>query len=86
MIYKKVVGYEDYDVVEPAIKDLDIISFERKISKECIDVPYRMIGNTYDEALEEDEYLYNISDDFVTVVAVGTLAFGVLMCLINWFL
>lgn len=81
MIYKSVANFENFDVVEPAIKDLDIISFERNISRECIDVPYKLMvmNNT-----REEEETTDIGDTLVTIFAIFTLIFCFVMCFICW--
>ena len=44
MLYKKVAGFEDYDILEPAIKEIDIMNFQNKTEKECVDVPFTIVG------------------------------------------
>lgn len=87
MLYKKVAGFEDYDVLEPAIKNIDIMDFQNRIVNECVDVPFKIIGNNkqdneYDN--KQDKEKFEISDTFVTAFAVFTLLFGAVMCAICW--
>lgn len=87
MLYKKVAGFEDYDVLEPAIKDINVMDFQDDIVNECVDVPFKLIGNNmqdqkYDDT--QDKERFEISDTFVTMFAVFTLIVGIILCAISW--
>lgn len=88
MLYKKVAGFEDYDVLEPAIKDIDIMDFQNDIVNECVDVPFKLVGNNIQDCKydnKQDEEKFEISDTFVTVFAIFTLVIGIILCAISWF-
>lgn len=89
MLYKKVAGFEDYDVLEPAIKDINVMDFQEEIVNECVEVSFKIVGNNmqdrkYDD--KQDKEKFEISDMFVTVFAVFTLIVGIILCAISWFL
>ena len=82
MLYKKVAGFEDYDILEPAIKEIDIMNFQNKTEKECVDVPFTIVGK--EKETEEDKQKMEISDSFVTGFAIFVITFGLLMLKICW--
>ena len=82
MLYKKVVGFEDYDILEPAIKEIDIMNFKNKTEKECVDVPFTIVGKEIET--EKNKQKMGISDSFVTGFAIFVIAFGLIMLKICW--
>ena len=82
MLYKKVAGFEDYDILEPAIKDIDIMDFQNETAKECVDVPFTIVGK--EKETEEDKQKMEIRDSFVTGFAIFVIAFGLIMLKICW--
>lgn len=87
MRYKKVAGFENYDVLEPAIKDINVLDFQTEIVNECVDVPFKLIGsNIQDQKYDnQDKERFEISDAFVTVFTIFTLTVGIILCAISWF-
>lgn len=82
MLYKKVAGFGDYDILEPAIKEIDIMNFQNKTAKECVDVPFTIVGK--EKETEEDKQKMEISDSFVTSFAIFVIVFGLIMLKICW--
>ena len=87
MLYKKVAGFENYDVLEPAIKDINVMDFQDDIVNECVDVSFKLIGNNMQDRKydNQDKEKFEISDTFVTMFAVFTLIVGIILCAISWF-
>lgn len=81
-MYKKVAGFEDYDILEPAIKEIDIMDFQNEVVKECVDVPFTIIGKEMET--EKNRQKYKISDLFVTGFAVFVIVVGLIMLKICW--
>lgn len=77
MLYKKVAGFGDYDILEPAIKEIDIMDFQNETAKECVDVPFTIVGK--EKETEKDKQKMEISDSFVTGFAIFVIAFGLIM-------
>lgn len=87
MLYKKVVGFEDYEVIEPVIRDINIINFQDEVVNECIDVPFKLVGNDMQDSkhdCNQDKEKFEISDNFVTGFAIFTLIVGAVLCAISW--
>lgn len=82
MLYKKVAGFEDYDILEPAIKDMDIMDFQKEVVNEYIDVPFTIVEK--EKEMEEDKQKMEISDSFVTGFAIFVITFGLIMLKICW--
>ena len=82
MLYKKVAGFGDYDILEPAIKEIDIMDFQNETAKECIDVPFTIVGK--EKETEKNKKKMEISDSFVTGFAVFVITFGLIMLKICW--
>lgn len=82
MLYKKVAGFGDYDILEPAIKEIDIMNFQNETVKECVDVPFTIVGK--EKETEEDKQKMEISDSFVTSFAIFVIVFGLIMLKICW--
>jgi hypothetical protein len=82
MLYKKVAGFGDYDILEPAFKEIDIMDFQNETAKECIDVPFTIVGK--EKEMEEDKQKMEISDSFVTGFAIFVITFGLIMLKICW--
>lgn len=82
MLYKKVAGFEDYDILEPAIKEIDIMDFQNETEKECVDVPFTIIGK--EKETEEEKQKMEISDSFVTGFSVFVIVVGLIMLKICW--
>lgn len=82
MLYKKVAGFEDYDILEPAIKEIDIMDFQNEVVKEYVDVPFTIIGKEMET--EKNRHKYEISDSFVTGFAVFVIVVGLIMLKICW--
>ena len=82
MLYKKVAGFGDYDILEPAIKEIDIMDFQNETAKEYIDVPFTIVGK--EKETEKNKKKMEISDSFVTGFAVFVITFGLLMLKICW--
>ena len=82
ILYKKVAGFGDYDILEPAIKEIDIMDFQNETAKECIDVPFTIVGK--EKETEEDKQKMEISDSFVTGFAIFVITFGLIMLKICW--
>lgn len=82
MLYKKVAGFEDYDILEPAIKEIDIMDFQNKTEKECVDVPFTIIGKEMET--EKNRWKMEISDSFVTSFSVFVIVVGLIMLKICW--
>ena len=82
MLYKKVAGFGDYDILEPAIKEIDIMDFQNETAKECIDVPFTIVGKEIET--EKNRQKYEISDSFVTGFAIFVIVFGLIMLKICW--
>ena len=80
MLYKKVAGFGDYDILEPAIKEIDIMDFQNETAKECVDVPFTIVG----KEIEKNKQKMGISDSFVTGFAIFVIAFGLIMLKICW--
>ena len=82
MLYKKVAGFEDYDILEPAIKEIDIMDFQNETAKEYVDVPFTIVGKEMET--EKNRQKYEISDSFVTGFAVFVIVVGLIMLKICW--
>ena len=82
MLYKKVAGFGDYDILEPAIKEIDIMDFQNETAKECVDVPFTIVGK--EKETEEDKQKMEISDSFVTGFAIFVIVVGLIMLKICW--
>ena len=82
MLYKKVAGFGDYDILEPAIKEIDIMDFQNETAKECIDVPFTIVGKGIEA--EKKKQKMEVSDLFVTGFAIFVIAFGLIMLKICW--
>lgn len=82
MLYKKVVGFGDYDILEPAIKEIDIMDFQNETAKECVDVPFTIIGKEIET--EKNKQKMEISDSFVTGFSVFVIVVGLIMLKICW--
>lgn len=82
MLYKKVAGFGDYDILEPVFKEIDIMDFQNETVKECIDVPFTIVGK--EKETEEDKQKMEISDSFVTNFAIFVIVFGLIMLKICW--
>ena len=82
MLYKKVAGFEDYDILEPAIKDLDIMDFQKEVVNEYIDVPFTIVEKEIET--EKNRQKYEISDSFVTGFAIFVIVVGLIMLKICW--
>lgn len=82
MLYKKVAGFGDYDILEPAIKEIDIMDFQNETAKECVDVPFTIVGKEIET--EKNKQKMGISDSFVTGFAIFVIAFGLIMLKICW--
>lgn len=80
MLYKKVAGFEDYDILEPVIKEIDIMDFQNKTEKECVDVPFTIVG----KEIEKNKQKMEISDSFVTGFAIFVIVFGLIMLKMCW--
>lgn len=83
MLYKKVAGFEDYEVIEPVIRDINIINFQDEVVNECIDVPFKLVGDSKHDG-NQDKEKFEISDNFVTGFAIFTLIVGAVLCAISW--
>lgn len=83
MLYKKVAGFEDYEVIEPVIRDINIINFQDEVVNECIDVPFKLVGDSEHDG-NQDKEKFEISDNFVTGFAFFTLIVGAVLCAISW--
>ena len=81
MLYKKVAGFGDYDILEPAIIEIDVMNFQNKTAMECVDVPFTIVGK---EKETEDKQKMEISDSFVTSFAIFVIVFGLIMLKICW--
>lgn len=82
MLYKKVAGFGDYDILEPAIKEIDIMDFQNETAKECIDVPFTIVGKEIET--EKNKQKMEISDSFVTGFSVFVIVVGLIMLKICW--
>lgn len=82
MLYKKVAGFEDYDILEPAIKDIDIMDFQKEVVNEYIDVPFTIVEKEIET--EKNRQKYEISDSFVTGFAIFVIVVGLIMLKICW--
>lgn len=82
MLYKKVAGFGDYDILEPAIKEIDIMDFQNETAKECVDVPFTIIGKEIET--EKNKQKMEISDSFVTGFSVFVIVVGLIMLKICW--
>ena len=82
MLYKKVAGFGDYDILEPAIKEIDIMDFQNETAKECIDVPFTIVGK--EKETGKDKQKMEISDSFVTGFAIFVIVVGLIMLKICW--
>lgn len=71
-----------YDILEPAIKEIDIMDFQNETEKECVDVPFTIIGK--EKETEENKQKMEISDSFVTSFAIFVIVFGLIMLKICW--
>lgn len=82
MLYKKVAGFGDYDILEPAIKEIDVMDFQSETVKECVDVPFTIIGKEMET--EKNRWKMEISDSFVTGFAIFVIVVGLMMLKICW--
>lgn len=82
VLYKKVAGFEDYDILEPAIKDIDIMDFQKEVVNEYIDVPFTIVEKEIET--EKNRQKYEISDSFVTGFAIFVIVVGLIMLKICW--
>lgn len=82
MLYKKVAGFGDYDILEPAIKEIDIMNFQNKTEKEYVDVPFTIVGKEI--KTEKNKQKMEISDSFVTGFAIFVIVFGLIMLKTCW--
>lgn len=82
MLYKKVAGFEDYDVLEPAIKEIDIMDFQNEVVKECVDIPFKIVGK--EMGTEKDRRKIEVCDTFVTGFAIFVIVVGLIMLKICW--
>lgn len=82
MLYKKVAGFEDYDILEPAIKEIDIMDFQNETAKECVDIPFTIVEKEIET--EKNRQKYEISDSFVTGFAIFVIVVGLITLKICW--
>lgn len=84
---KKVAGFEDYEVIEPVIRDINIINFQDKVVNECIDAPFKLVENDVQDSKHngnQDKEKFEISDNFVTGFAIFALIVSAVLCAISW--
>lgn len=82
MLYKKVAGFEDYDILEPAIKEIDIMDFQNETAKECVDIPFTIVEKEIET--EKNRQKYEISDSFVIGFAIFVIVVGLITLKICW--
>ena len=68
--------------MEPAIKDIDIMDFQKEVVNEYIDVPFTIVEKEIET--EKNRQKYEISDSFVTSFAIFVIVFGLIMLKICW--